>query len=146
MILSPHDGESVRRTSSGEAGRTFTVGVRTTKPKTLFVEVAEPTAIHVRGYVDARDFETVVNVLREGGVGRRRGFAGRFYVGELVDGDRGGYVDWGNDGDHVWIYPNRRGIATDWCHLGRREMTADTEAAWEELDPGDLTPRPVDRS
>ena len=75
-------------------------------------------------------FESQLNLLREHGTDSKVGIAGRFHVFAVDPADRAGYVDWGNGGPTVWIYPNRRGAKMDWARFPMNEVLEDFEVIW----------------
>ena len=100
------------------------------------IEVAGPgEAVVVRGDLDTGEFVSQLSLLREHGADPKVGIAGRFHVSAVDQSDTAGYVDWGNGGPTVWIYPNRRGAGTDWAHFPTTELLKDLVAIWESHQP-----------
>jgi hypothetical protein len=83
--------------------------------------------VAIRGDLD-QEFEDQLKLLREHGTNDTVGIAGRFHVFSGDPTDKPGYVDWGNGGPTVWIYPNRRGASTDWARFPMNEVLEDFEA------------------
>jgi hypothetical protein len=98
-------------------------------------EIAGPGGtVLIRGDLD-NDFESQLNLLREHGTDAEVGIAGRFHVVAVDESDTAGYVDWGNGGPTVWIYPNRRGARTDWARFPLSEVLEDFQAVWDAHQP-----------
>ena len=113
------------------AGRMLELAV-VAPSRTIRIVAAGPDGPEVRGALDPKEFNSVVSLLRTHREEGSAGLAGRFHVLRQVPGDQRGYVDWGTESSkEIWIYPNRRGAATDWCILRIAEVTEDFFAIWE---------------
>ena len=100
------------------------------------LEVAGPgETIVVRGDLDTSEFVSQLSLLRQHGADPKVGIAGRFHVSAVDQSDKAGYVDWGNGGPTVWIYPNRRGAGTDWARFSATELLEDLVAIWGSHQP-----------
>lgn len=54
----------------------------------------------------------------------------------------GGYVDWGQANDEIWLVPNRDDASMDWCRL----MAADVYRMYDTLDEAFPSPEYEDRA
>jgi hypothetical protein len=75
--------------------------------RTIRISVVGPAGPELRGAFDPREFKALVESLKKHGLDADVGVSGRFHVLRQVPGDRRGYVDWGNGGPQVWIFPSR---------------------------------------
>lgn len=107
-------------------------------------EVAGPGGtVLLRGDLEG-GFESQLNLLREHAIDTKIGIAGRFHVEAADASDKPGYVEWGNGGPTLWIYPNRRGPRMDWARFPTSELLDDFVAIWESHQPEALeVPLPI---
>ena len=126
MQVHPLDDELLRARISDDRGHLITFSV--SAEGVVRVEVIGPAGVEVRGRVSKSEFEHFADTLARLGSERTTGMAGRFYVSAKDTEDVGGYVDWGNGGPTMWLYPNRTNADADWCRVSMVEASKDIAA------------------
>jgi hypothetical protein len=111
-----NDGEQLRvRIEDGEG---HVVDVAVVGPRRrIRVEIAAGESTVLQGDADPWSFEGQLDLMRRHGLDAKTGIAGRLQVSAVETSDTGRYVDWGNRGSTIWLYPNRRGSGTDMSAL-----------------------------